>query len=580
MGSLGIEENWWLYVVLFAALLILLAVNSYIIVIWQHPDDKNEAYFPKAVVLVSLTLAELAVILLPIDAANGSGNVQCDQAWSRMFCGSLNMATAWYIVFMLIFIFALFIIPYTIFFYEEDDSLALTGRNDCKKALCSATKYMVGVVVIVALVSGILFVVLGQSDVPVRDFEFGMPVLLSTGDLGNRIDILQGNGVTEDLTVDRSVVSEAIIDSEDSVVLQLSFPVFVMAFMSFIGWILFVFFGGLGLVGIPIDSIRSFTTRPQRLDRGQVAVLEGGIKRRCDDLVSVGEQLKGVRQDTREAIEGGQLRFFERRRRNNNEAKEFNQFKQARIRGGGGLLHAVYLLEEDYTNLEVCKDYFRKFNPVKPFAWLLFGILASIIALVWIIHMVIFMIIQPSITPFLNDYFLWFDKWFPLFGVLSVAIFSFYLLAACVKGCFKFGLRLVWFTLHPMKPNGTYMNSFLFNCGIILMCATPVIQFTVQALSAYLRNTEVTNFFNVQVRYVRFFRYFFENNVFIIALLILAVFSGIYLSCRPVDSPVSAQNIQETLRKSAEYQSAHSTNGGGGGEAAVSDANGNPVDSQ
>lgn len=65
-------------------------------------------------------------------------------------------------------------------------------------------------------------------------------------------------------------------------------------------------------------------------------MLEGGIKRRCDDLVSVGEQLKGVRQDTREAIEGGQLRFFERRRRNNNEAKEFNQFKQARIRGAGG----------------------------------------------------------------------------------------------------------------------------------------------------------------------------------------------------------------------------------------------------
>ncbi|CBJ30937.1 conserved unknown protein [Ectocarpus siliculosus] len=477
------------------------------------------------------------------------------------------MAPAWYIVFMLIFIFALFIIPYTIFFYEEDDSLALTGRNDCKKALCSATKYMVGVVVIVALVSGILFVVLGQSDVPVRDFEFDMPVLLSTGDLGNRIDILQGNGVTEDLTVDRSVVSEAIIDSEDSVVLQLSFPVFVMALMSFVGWILFVFFGGLGLVGIPIDSIRSFTTRPQRLDRGQVAVLEGGIKRRCDDLVSVGEQLKGVRQDTREAIEGGQLRFLERRRRNNNEAKEFNQFKQA-----------VSLLEEDYPTLEFCKDYFQKFNPVKPFAWLLFGILASIIALVWIIHMVIFMIIQPSITPFLNDYFLWFDKWFPLFGVLSVAVFSFYLLAACVKGCFKFGLRLVWFTLHPMKPNGTYMNSFLFNCGIIFMCGTPVIQFTVQAFSAYLRNTDVTNFFNVQVRYVRFFRYFFENNVFIIALLILTVFSGIYLSCRPVDSPVSAQNIQETLRKSAEYQSAHSTNGGGG--AAVSDENGNPVGSQ
>lgn len=51
MGTLGIEKNWWLYVVLFAALFILLAVNAYIVVIWQHPDDKNEAYFPKAVVV-------------------------------------------------------------------------------------------------------------------------------------------------------------------------------------------------------------------------------------------------------------------------------------------------------------------------------------------------------------------------------------------------------------------------------------------------------------------------------------------------------------------------------------------------
>ncbi|CAN0479228.1 unnamed protein product, partial [Scytosiphon promiscuus] len=29
-----------------------------------------------------------------------------------------------------------------------------------------------------------------------------------------------------------------------------------MALMSFVGWILFVVFGGLGLVGIPVDSIR------------------------------------------------------------------------------------------------------------------------------------------------------------------------------------------------------------------------------------------------------------------------------------------------------------------------------------
>lgn len=38
--------------------------------------------------------------------------------------------------------------------------------------------------------------------------------------------------------------------------MQLSFPVFVTALMAFVGWFLFVVFGGLGLAGIPIDFIR------------------------------------------------------------------------------------------------------------------------------------------------------------------------------------------------------------------------------------------------------------------------------------------------------------------------------------
>lgn len=45
------------------------------------------------------------------------------------------------------------------------------GRNDCKKALCAATKYMVVVAIVVALVTGILYLILGKSDIPVKDFE-------------------------------------------------------------------------------------------------------------------------------------------------------------------------------------------------------------------------------------------------------------------------------------------------------------------------------------------------------------------------------------------------------------------------
>jgi LMBR1 domain-containing protein 1 len=81
------------------------------------------------------------------------------------------------------------------------------------------------------------------------------------------------------------------------------------------------------------------------------------------------------------------------------------------------------------------------------------------------LQIIAYMLVYPPFSPFLNTYFRWFDKWFPLLGAISVALFSMYLLLACVKGCFKFGLRLMWFTLHPMVKNGTYMNSFLFNVG-------------------------------------------------------------------------------------------------------------------
>ncbi|CAM9791420.1 unnamed protein product [Discosporangium mesarthrocarpum] len=174
------------------------------------------------------------------------------------------------------------------------------------------------------------------------------------------------------------------------------------------------------------------------------------------------------------------------------------------------------------------------------------------------------MLVEPAVRPFLNEYLVWFDGWFPLFGVLSVAVFALYLLAACVTGCFKFGLRVVWFTLHPMKPHETYMNSFLFNCGIILLCASPVIQFTVQALEGYLRNTEVTSFFNVQVRYVRFFRFFYENNIFIYALLGFSLLSALYLvSCGR--SRPGAPN-PAAVRRSISYGS---QSGDGHGRAAV-----------
>lgn len=47
-----------------------------------------------------------------------------------------------------------------------------------------------------------------------------------------------------------------------SLEIEVGFPVYVMGILSFIGWIILVFFGGLGLPALPIDLINDFINRP------------------------------------------------------------------------------------------------------------------------------------------------------------------------------------------------------------------------------------------------------------------------------------------------------------------------------
>lgn len=52
---------------------ILLVGGLYFLVYYQHPDDHNEAYIPKLVVILGFVLAGGTVLLLPLDVANNEG---------------------------------------------------------------------------------------------------------------------------------------------------------------------------------------------------------------------------------------------------------------------------------------------------------------------------------------------------------------------------------------------------------------------------------------------------------------------------------------------------------------------------
>jgi len=109
--------------------------------------------------------------------------------------------------------------------------------------------------------------------------------------------------------------------------------------------------------------------------------------------------------------------------------------------------------------------------------------------------------------------------------------------------------RFFFVSLHPMKVNGTYMNSFLFNLGLILLCSLPIVQFCTIAFSDYARFTNVNQIFGVQVKYLRFFSYFWTTNAFIYAILGMAVLSTGYLLLKPRDTPANGQALRSKLTR-------------------------------
>lgn len=80
-----------------------------------------------------------------------------------------------------------------------------------------------------------------------------------------------------------------------------------------------------------------------------------------------------------------------------------------------------------------------------------------------------------------------------------------------------------------MKLHGTYMNSMIFNLGLVLSCAIPVVQFCDQAFEDYGRLTTIRTMMGIQIRYLKGMTYLWQYNIFIYAMLAFGLLTTIYL---------------------------------------------------
>jgi LMBR1 domain-containing protein 1 len=302
------------------------------------------------------------------------------------------------------------------------------------------------------------------------------------------------------------------------------FDVYVIACMTFWGWFLFVVFGGIGLASFPLDLILGFIERPQPID-------EATYQQRKRIILTATQTLLGKSQELQDR--DGNLsmeRGFGPSRRKRILKAEYNKFKRD-----------VVLLEEEHEKIKIAK-FQRGENPVVAYVKLIVGILAAILSLAWVFHILLYICARlwtpakKPITPMLNLLFSGLEGWlFPL-GVAFFAVFVLYLLLCVVKGCLKFGMRFFFFvSIHPMKYQATPLNSILFNVEMVLLSSAPVVQFSLAAFADYARLTDAVVIFDGQIKYLTFYRWFFEHNVFIYALLLCFLLALIYLLIKPND---------------------------------------------
>lgn len=488
------DFNLALVIVAIVVCVIVFLVNVYLLVNYQHPDDVNQAYFPKFVVVLGLSVAAISILMLPADVANRQA---CRHAIYNGACNlTLPMKNLWLAVYIIDAILVFFVIPFAMFYYEGDQDKSIGKR------IKSALMWMVSTAVVCALVLGILYGLVGKVDFTVRHLSSSTTAFPGSWGLNSGNQCV-GNGDHQ------CSAYSASPSSEKTWTMRSTFPEYVVALATIVGSVLFAIFGGVGIACLPLGLIFSFIRRPKAvITRSQYIKEATELGKKAKELKKAAESLH---QEERGGAKG-------RKHRKNVKAVEKELYQ---------LEEDVKLLEEMYPQGEKAETSWA-LTVLGYLAKLVLGILGLIVSVAWIAHIIIYLLINPPLSPFLNEVFIKLDDIWGLLGTAAFAFFCFYLLLAVIAGATMLGLRLVFITIHPMKWGATLMNSFLFNVGLILLCSISVIQFCSTAFAYYAQATAAQEIFGHTLQSLRGIKYLYKYNVFQYAFVILAGLTFVY----------------------------------------------------
>lgn len=488
------DFNLALVIVAIVVCILVFIFNVYLLINYQHPDDANQAYFPKFVVVFGLSIAAISILMLPADVANRQA---CQHAIYNGACNlTLPMKQLWLAIYIVDAILVFFVIPFAMFYYEGDQDKTIAKR--LKSAMC----WVLVTAIVCALLLGILYGLAGKADFTVRHLSSTTTSFPNSFDFNNGQQCI-GNGAHQ------CSAYSANASSETTWTMRATFPEYVVALATIVGSVLFTIFGGVGIACLPLGLIFSFIRRPKAvITRSQYIKEATELGKKAKELKKATDALH---QEERSGSKG-------RKWRKNVKAVE----------------KEVLLLEDDVKALEEMYPQGEKaetawaMTVLGYLAKLILGVVGLIVSVAWVAHIVIYLLIDPPLSSFLNEVFIKLDDIWGLLGTAAFAFFCFYLLLAVIAGAMMIGLRLVFVTIHPMKWGATLMNSFLFNVGLILLCSISVIQFCATAFAYYAQATAAQEIFGHNLQSLRGIKYLYKYNVFQIGFIVLAGLTFVY----------------------------------------------------
>jgi len=471
--------------------IIIIFVNIYLLAYYCATDDNDfkGAIFLKITAVLGMFIGLAQVCLLPLDVSNTRGDG-----------GDFRMDLIWQIIYLVIAVFVFAIIPLEIAIYESDPDWT------CKQKLSNTFCFFICEVIVVGLLFLITFFLFNKVHIPVESFDCPIENLIDSN-----LEIVENDA------------NKICTTNEDShIEFTVDFKVYAIALLSFISYLLFMLFGGVGIFAFPLDLIYSFCTRPIRIKPAKLEEMKKEIVVTAADLKDLGMQLKKL-----EELGHHKKNIFSKDRRHYNDL-----LKQLKV--------GVSVVDDQFQIINF-QEMANQTSALGYLMQLIAGIFCMILTLLWILQIFFYIIIRFDDKPlftFLNVPLVALaDANLSFLSIVIYIVMTFYLLIVTVKGNFKFGLRIMILgAIHPMKKDKTYMNSILFNVMLVMLTSVSVIQFSIRAFGEYTSLTDADIIFNTQIKYLTFYRFFFNYNIFEYGMLIIAVISFVYLICRPNDT--------------------------------------------